>query len=92
MKLQFDETEFQSLVKRAVREAIAEIGNIAERPIEPLLSEPEAAAIFGVESHVLRDARKRGEIGFHRIGKFVRYERSQLEAFRATTLRSHDEP
>ena len=43
--------------------------------------EPEAAQLCGVPSHVLRDARFRGEITGSRLGKRVVYERSELLRF-----------
>ena len=42
----------------------------------------EAADLFGVEKHVLRDARNRNELDFYRIGKFVRYDLKQLEKWK----------
>jgi hypothetical protein len=78
-----------------------DVGRIAERvaallaphlqsggqgpPADALLPEPAAAAILGVEPHVLRDARKRHEIDFHRVGKFVRYSREQIDAYKHRT-------
>jgi len=48
--------------------------------------EPEAAALFGVAPHVLRDARRRGEISARLCGKRYIYPRSELLRF----LRDHD--
>jgi hypothetical protein len=44
-------------------------------------SEAEAADLLGVERHVLRDARLRGEIVAIRIGKEYRYAREVLLNF-----------
>jgi excisionase family DNA binding protein len=48
---------------------------------EALLSEPEAAARLNVPSHVLRDARRRGELQYSRIGRRVRYSRENLDEY-----------
>jgi hypothetical protein len=44
-------------------------------------SEAEAAALIGVERHVLRDARLRGEIEGSKVGKRVVYTPDQLKRF-----------
>lgn len=59
-------------------------------PVPEFLSEPEAAALFRVQPHVLRDARHRGEIQAAKVGRKLRYRRSDLDQFfagRATTGR-----
>ncbi len=43
--------------------------------------EAEAAQLCGLPSHVLRDARLRGEITGSRLGKRIVYERSELLRF-----------
>jgi hypothetical protein len=43
--------------------------------------EAEAAALIGVRSHVLRDARLRGEINGRLVGKKIVYARSELLRF-----------
>jgi hypothetical protein len=43
--------------------------------------ESEAATLLGVERHVLRDCRLRGQIHARRIGKRVVYSRAALENF-----------
>jgi excisionase family DNA binding protein len=63
-----------------VAEILAERAAPAAGP-EPLISEQLAAAQLGVNAHTLRDARKRGEIRAHKIGRFIRYDRDQLAAF-----------
>ena len=71
--------------KREIAEQVAQLilAKLAVPP-EPdaLLSEQRTAGELGVEPHCLRDCRKRGEIQFHRIGKFVRYSREQIEDFK----------
>jgi len=41
-------------------------------------TEPEAAALCGIRSHVLRDARRRGEVAGCLVGKRILYERAEL--------------
>lgn len=43
--------------------------------------EPEAAGLMGIPSHVLRDARLRGEIAGSRVGKKTLYSRESLLRF-----------
>lgn len=72
-----DKTEIAQAVAAIVLAALA-------IPSEPdvLLTEQRAAAELNVADHNLRDARKRGEIQFFKIGKFVRYSREQLDAYK----------
>lgn len=44
-------------------------------------TEPEAAAALGVQPHVLRDARLRGEINACKMGKRWLYSRAELERY-----------
>lgn len=53
-----------------------------------LLTEQRAATELNVADHCLRDARKRGEIEFFKIGKFVRYSREQLDDFKRRIVRN----
>ena len=43
--------------------------------------EHEAASLLGVQCHVLRDARLRGEIISTRIGGRIGYETSEIKAY-----------
>lgn len=43
--------------------------------------EPKAAAMLGIKPHVLRDARRRGEISGRRVGRSVVYEKAALVAW-----------
>jgi len=45
------------------------------------LTEPKAAALIDVQQHVLRDARRRGEISARLVGKKYVYERAELLRF-----------
>jgi hypothetical protein len=44
-------------------------------------TEAEAAALIGVERHVLRDCRLRGEINAKLVGKKYIYSRLEIERF-----------
>ncbi|MFO7907714.1 MAG: helix-turn-helix domain-containing protein [Pirellulaceae bacterium] len=44
-------------------------------------TEPEAAAALGVQPHVLRDARLRGEVNACKMGKRWLYPRAELERY-----------
>ena len=46
-----------------------------------LFTEKEAADILGVKSRQLIDLRRRKEIGYIRVGRLVRYRRSDMEKF-----------
>jgi hypothetical protein len=79
MQMQFDDDDLMPLIERVVtrvldeREAIdAKLGKRMAYP------EPEAAAMFGMKPHVLRDARLRGEVVGSRIGKRIFYSRDEL--------------
>lgn len=79
MKMQFDDDDLTPLIERIVtrvlneREAIdAKLGKRIAFP------EAEAAAMFGMKAHVLRDARLRGEVIGSRIGKRIVYSREEL--------------
>jgi len=47
--------------------------------------EPEAAALLGVAPHVLRDARRRGELSARLCGKRYLYDRRELLRFLEST-------
>lgn len=91
MELRFDEKDIRPLVEIVVREVMQQVVEQKQEPAAPfdrMLSENEAAAIFAVDPHVLRDARRRGELDFHRVGRFVRYQRSQIQAWIEKTKRT----
>lgn len=48
---------------------------------QPLLSETDAAKKLGVCRHTLLRARKRGEIGYYRIGDRVLYSAAHLRSY-----------
>ena len=46
-----------------------------------LFTEAEASAMLGVKPRQMIDLRRRGEIGFVRVGRLVRYRRKDMEKF-----------
>lgn len=85
IELTLSEADLDALAERIAARLVDQ--SSGGRKPEPLISEPEAAARFGVEPHVLRDARKRGEVEYHKVGKFVRYDPGQLAAWKERTRR-----
>ena len=87
MKFEFDKSDLEELkpvIEATVRMTI-EVLRDETSQVESqtrMFSEEEAADLFGVEKHVLRDARNRNELDFYRIGKFVRYDLKQLEKWK----------
>ncbi len=79
-----DLKELQPLIDAAVRATLAEIEG-SERAASDRLGfpEPEAAALMGVERHVLRDCRLRGDLYGRKVGKRVVYSRDSLVRFLA---------
>lgn len=64
-------------IEAVIRKVLADV-------IEPkrlAFTEPEAAALLGVQSHVLRDARLRGEITPTKLGSRIGYSRRELDAY-----------
>lgn len=82
MNLVFDSTTLRKLVRPIVAEVTAaiEIAGDRDRLAYP---EPEAAALLGIASHQLRDARLRGEITATKVGGRIGYERAELVAYLA---------
>lgn len=79
MKLSFDAVDLDPVVRAVVAEVLAQhdatdakLGNRLAFP------EPEAAALLGIAPHVLRDARRRGEVMAKRVGKRFLYSREGL--------------
>ena len=75
----FTESELQSLLDRAVALGIERYEETQAKLGDRLaFSEAEAAALLGVERHVLRDLRLRGEVAATRINRRVFYQRKSL--------------
>jgi hypothetical protein len=77
-----DIAELQPVVDAVVRATLDLIRDSEAKLTDRLgYLEPEAAAICGVERHVLRDCRLRGEIAARKIGKRIVYSRDALIRF-----------
>ncbi len=82
MRFEFDVETLQPVIEKVVAETVAKLeaehskfnGRIA-------YTEPEAAALLGVQAHVLRDLRRMGEIEASRLGKRIVYMRADLIEF-----------
>lgn len=48
---------------------------------ESLLTEQEVAAMFGVSTHAVKKWREKGLISFFRIGKTIRFDQEEVQAF-----------
>lgn len=83
MRVEFSPDDLRPVIDAAVRSALdqqqAEAATL--NPDRISYYEPEAAQLVGIPSHVLRDARLRGEIVGSRIGKRIVYERAELLRF-----------
>ena len=74
--------DFRPLIESTVAETVDRIRQ-ADNKVNGRLgyTEPEAAALIGVQPHVLRDCRRRGEIPASKVGKRIVYERDALSDF-----------
>jgi hypothetical protein len=72
--------ETEKLIDLAITRAVAAALDINPKLSKNRLaySEPEAASILGVNPHVIRDARLRGEIRATRVGGRLAYTRDDL--------------
>jgi hypothetical protein len=85
INLQVDPEALAPLVERIVTEAMTRLEADRARVGEKLCySEPEAAALLGLEPHCLRDERRRGRIGASvGPGRRILYTRADLLAYLA---------
>jgi hypothetical protein len=86
--IQADPEALAPLVERIVSQTLDRLGDERER-LGSRLAYPlsEAAKLLGVRAHVLRDARRRGEIRGRVIGRKLLFTRGELMRF----LRGGDE-
>lgn len=79
MNITFNATDLQPLVEQVVTEVLQQ-REAAETKLGDRLAypEPEAAALLGIQPHVLRDARRRGEVEAKLCGKRYLYPRAEL--------------
>ena len=81
MKIILDD-ELRPLIEQVVTETVNRLDAERVRLGGRLAyAEAEAAALIGVERHVLRDARLRQEIEGSKVGKKIVYTRDQLLRF-----------
>jgi len=82
MKMQFNMDDIHPIIEIAVSETLRQIeGNEAKMVDRIAFPEDEAARLLGVNRHVLRDCRLRGEIEGSKVGKRIVYTRDQLVKF-----------
>ena len=83
MSITIDNDNLRPLIQSVVTETLAAAEQAqAKLPEERLAyTESEAAALIGIASHVLRDARLRGEIVGTKVGKRIVYEQDELIKF-----------
>ena len=82
LKIEFDRDTLRPLVNLAVAEALDRLEDERAKLNGRLaFTEPEAAALLGVKSYVLRDCRRRGEIEGAKVGSKIVYTRADLLAF-----------
>ena len=82
MRIDLEPESLRPLIEMVVQQMLSEMGTIASK-LDGRLSFPEAEAaeLLGVERHVLRDARLRGEIEAAKVGKRVVYTPMQLREY-----------
>ncbi len=82
MKVELDNTDLAQLIRQIVAE-VRDQDEAKQARLNGRLAypEPEAAALLGVQPHVLRDCRLRGEIQAVKCGKRLLYSREALQRF-----------
>jgi hypothetical protein len=82
MKIEFKPTEWEPVIRQVITAVLDEL-RADEAKVDGRIgyTEPEAAALLGIERHALRDCRLRGEIEASKVGKRIVYERHELMAF-----------
>jgi hypothetical protein len=80
MQVAFSPEDLRPLISAIVAELAVHLAPMDDRLAAP---EPEAARIIGINSHQLRDCRRRGEIKGRKIGKTWVYSREALARFLA---------
>ena len=86
MQINLDDADVESLVTKVVAKVLAEREATDTKFGNRLaFTEPEAAALIGVQPHTLRDCRLRGELVGSKVGKRVMYSRDTLLKFLAST-------
>lgn len=77
--MDIDSNDLRPLIAIVVAETFAQL-EIGRQKLGGRIAytEPEAAAMLGIQRHALRDARLRGEVQASRVGKRVIYSHAQL--------------
>ena len=78
MELKFSRDELRPLIEAVVAELFDRFGHDHNRIA---YKEAEAAALLGMKSHVVRDARLRGQISGSKVGRGYVYTRADPLAF-----------
>jgi hypothetical protein len=73
-----DLEDLEPVLERVVAKALAASARQQERLA---YLEPEAAQLMGVKSHVLRDARRFGQIRHTKVGGRIAYTKQQLQDY-----------
>ena len=83
MRLDADDIRsLRPVIAAVVADGLSELQQQHNRLSDRLAySEAEAAALLGVQRHVLRDCRLRGEISARKVGREWRYQRADLQRF-----------
>lgn len=84
MNIQFDPDDLRPLVQQIVAETLAATNTDIHTDDGRLAwSEAEAAAMLGLETHVLREQRRKGRIVCcnAKPGRRILYRREQIDAF-----------
>ena len=77
--ISFDDVLLQPLIERIVATVLDRLQGEQDALRHKLAyTEAEAASLLGIQRHVLRDARLRGELAGSRVGKRILYERQEL--------------
>jgi len=87
LSLTLDHEALRPLIAEVVAQVLAQVEVDRARLGNDRLcySEPEAAALLGLNPHQLRDERRRGNIGASQVvGRRVRYSRDDLLAYLAS--------
>ena len=81
-RLEIDPETLRPVIEQAVAETISRLEATQAKFSDQLAhTEPEAAALLGVQPHVLRDLRLAGEIEASKVGRRIVYMREELITF-----------
>lgn len=82
MNFQIPTAEIEAMIESAVARAFdRQFSKDGDLATDRLLTENEVASMLHVEVHTIRDARRRGELVFVRVGRFPRFRRADIDAW-----------